>query len=177
MASNYDYAASLDDVMKNVAIRLDDLKQRIILNMGQAGQIVTGRTAASMRVEQVSNNEVRLVARPFFSALETGSQPWMGRTGERMTAQQFRAVIADWATRKNIVPRGMTVDSFAFVVSRKIMNEGSKLYRSVGRNDIFTQEVERTEDEIRESVSDTFRVVMRDIIGNILRFKNTNVWQ
>ena len=72
------YAVSLDDTMKAIALKLDDCKQRIIANMGNAGQIVSGKTADSLKVEQVAPNEIRLVARPFFSALETGSQPWSG---------------------------------------------------------------------------------------------------
>ena len=171
------YAVSLDDTIKAIALKLDDCKQRIIANMGNAGQIVSGKTADSLKVEQVAPNEIRLVARPFFSALETGSQPWSGRTGEHMSAADFRAVIAEWATRKGIVPQDMGVQSFAFVVARKIMNEGSKLYRQGGRKDIFTPEIERVQDEINDAVSDTFRVVMSDIIGQILRYKNTGVWQ
>lgn len=171
------YAVSLDDTMKAIALKLDDCKQRIINNMGNAGQIVSGKTRDSLKVEQVAPNEIRLVARPFFSALETGSQPWSGRTGERMSAADFRSVIAEWATRKGIVPPDMGVENFAFVVARKIMADGSKLYRQGGRKDIFTPEIERVQDEINESISGTFRAVMSDIIGQILRYKSTGVWQ
>ena len=94
-----------------------------------------------------------------------------------MSAADFRAVILEWASRKGIIPADMQPLSFAYVVARKIMNEGSKLYRQGGRKDIFTPEIERVEDEINDAVSDTFRVVMNDIIGQILRFKNTGVWQ
>ena len=171
------YPVSLDDTIKAISLKLDDAKQRIIANMGSAGQIVTGRTAESLKVERVAPNEVRLVARPFFSALETGSQPWSGKTGESMSAQDFRAVIEQWATRKGIVPAGMKPQSFAYVVARKIMNEGSRLYRTGGRKDIFTPEVERVQDEINENISGTFRAVMSDIIGQILRFQNFGAWQ
>ena len=171
------YPVSLDDTIKAISLKLDDAKQRIIANMGGAGQIVTGRTAESLKVERVAPNEVRLVARPFFSALETGSQPWSGKTGESMSAQDFRAVIEQWATRKGIVPAGMKPQSFAYVVARKIMIEGSKLYRQGGRKDIFTPEIERIQDEINENISGTFRAVMSDIIGQILRFQNFGTWQ
>ena len=171
------YPVSLDDTIKAISLKLDDAKQRIIANMGSAGQMVSGRTAESLKVERVAPNEVRLVARPFFSALETGSQPWSGKTGESMSAQDFRAIIEQWATRKGIVPAGMKPQSFAYVVARKIMNEGSKLYRQGGRKDIFTPEIERVQDEINESISGTLRAVMSDIIGQILRFQNFGAWQ
>lgn len=171
------YPVSLDDPIKAISLKLDDAKQRIIANMGSAGQIVSGKTAESLTVERVAPNEVRLVARPYFSALETGSQPWRGKTGESMSAQDFRAVIEQWATRKGIVPAGMKPQSFAYVVARKIMNEGSKLYRQGGRKDIFTPEIERVQDEINESISGTFRAVMSDIIGQILSYQNYGTWQ
>lgn len=171
------YPVSLDDTIKAISLKLDDAKQRIIANMGNAGQIVSGKTAESLKVERVAPNEVRLVARPFFSALETGSQPWSGRTGEKMNAQDFQMIIFEWASRKGIIPADMKPLSFAYVVARKIMNEGSKLYRQGGRKDIFTPEIERVQDEINESISGTFRAVMSDIIGQILRFQNFGTWQ
>ena len=168
---------TLNDTMQAVTVRLDELRQRIIANMTNAGQMVSGRTAQSLQVEKPADNEVRLVARPFFSALETGSQPWSGRTGNHITAQEFRTVIRVWAERKGIVPADMTPESFAFVVARKIMRQGSRLYRNGGRNDIFTPEVEQAEKDIKQIVANSLTSEINTIIQAIINYKNTGQWQ
>lgn len=168
---------SFGAVIAAIERTLDETRQRIIANMDAAGQRVTGRTAQSLRVEKVNDNEVRLVARPFFSALETGSRPWSGRTGNTMSAADFRDIIEQWATRKGIVPPDMTPKSFAFVVARKIMRSGSKLYRTGGRTDIFTPEVERAMKNVNDVVGATLTAQVSEIVTQILNYKQTGQWQ
>lgn len=168
---------TLEQTMQAVTVRLDELRQRIIGNMTAAGQMVSGRTAQSLQIERPADNEVRLVARPFFSALETGSAPWSGRTGNHISAAEFRDIIQQWAERKGIVPMDMTAQSFAYVVARKIMRTGSKLYRNGGRQDIFTPAVEQAEKDIERIIKDGLTNEINTIIQAIINFKQTGQWQ
>ena len=168
---------TLEQTMASVAERLDDLRKRIIANMDAAGQRATGRTAASLQVERVSENEVRLVARPFFSALETGSAPWSGKTGNPMSAEEFREVIRNWAVAKGLFAAAdKELPRFAYLAARKIMREGSRLYRIGGRTDIFTSEVAAAEREIKEAVAKDLSVSVSQIITQIINYKSTGIW-
>ena len=84
----------MNDVKQILGIALEELRQRIIANHVAAGQVASGRTRASLRVE-VRENEGILWGRSPFGTLETGRKP--GKT-----PQGFVGIIRQWMKDKGI---------------------------------------------------------------------------
>lgn len=126
----------------NIVLReeLEDLKQRIIANHRNAGQVASGKTIASMQVN-VDGDTGELVGRPFFGTLETGSRPWRNASNMKHVPPPFNAVIEQW-----IKDKGLNLNSWA--VSYKIIHEGTKLHRQGGRADIYSNEIPKTIESI-----------------------------
>lgn len=113
---------------------LKDLQKRIIQNHIKAGQKASGKTIKSITVE-IGENYGQLTGRKFFGTLETG------RKAGRVPAK-FQDVILKWMQDKGInVPKPK---SFAYLVARKIRLEGTLLYRTGGRSDIYSKEISIT---------------------------------
>lgn len=140
---------------------LQSLRQRIIANHEAAHQVASGRTRDSLKVEMTESGGI-LWGRQAFGVLETGRKPGKVPKG-------FYVIILQWVKDK-----GIQVDnpkSFAYLVARKIANEGTKLYRSGKKEDIYSTEVEKT---IRE-ISDRIAVIFDTEVEHInLNFSNEN---
>lgn len=128
-----------------VAEELDRARQKIIENHVAVGQRTTGhnrRQHHNSRNDQWRRNHGTMDARPYFAALETGTQPWQSQHFRRRrdgsvypsAPKWFIDIIADWAATKG-------VDISAWGAATKIMTEGSALFRNGGREDIFTAEI------------------------------------
>ena len=133
-----------------VAEELDRARQKIIEHHVAAGQRTTG-----------------MDARPYFAALETGTQPWLSQHFRRRrdgsvypsAPKWFIDIIADWAAAKG-------VDISAWGAATKIMTEGSALFRNGGREDIFTPEIAALSDRIADRLAGLFDA---QIVESILR--------
>ena len=113
---------------------LENLRIRIIQNHIAANQKASGKTIKSLLVE-VDENAGELTGRGFMGVLETGRKAGKVPKG-------FRDIILKWVQAK-----GINVDnpkSFAFLVARKIANEGTLLHRTGGRTDIYSNEIPKT---------------------------------
>lgn len=141
----------MSDVKNILSDELESLKLRIIANHEKAGQKASGRTEASLRVE-VTEDEGIIFGRNAFGTLETG------RKGGNVPSN-FSDIIKKWARDKgiNISPIPYKTDRahkyseqergenrFAFFVARKIKRDGTALYRSGGRSDIYSDEIRKT---------------------------------
>lgn len=132
--------------MELVASELEALKQRIIENHRSAGQVASGRTIASLKVEITEDGGV-LWGRSAFGTLETG------RKGGKVPAG-FWKIIRQWMDDKGIQVE--KPDSFAYLVSRKIAKEGTQLFRNGGRSDIYSPEVKDTVDRVSDGIGILF---------------------
>ena len=117
-----------------VAEELDRARQKIIEHHVASGQRTTGTTADSITIAVTTNGGVTtgtMDARPYFAALETGTQPWLSQHFRRRrdgsvypsAPKWFIDIIADWAAAKG-------VDISAWGAATKIMtgrNGGRKL--------------------------------------------------
>ena len=103
-----------DKVMELVSSELEALKQKVIENQKNSGQIASGRTIASMKVE----------------VTEDGGGLWMDDKGIQVQKP----------------------DSFAYLVARKIANEGTQLFRNGGRDDIYSPEVKDTVERVSQGI-------------------------
>jgi hypothetical protein len=135
-----------DKVMELVASELEALKQRIIENHRNAGQVASGRTIASLKVEITENGGV-LWGRSPFGTLETG------RKGGKVPAG-FWKIIRQWMDDKGIQVE--KPDSFAYLVARKIAKEGTQLFRNGGRSDIYSPEVKDTVERVSDGIGILF---------------------
>lgn len=149
----------IEEMMREV---FEQMRLDIIARHEQAGQVASGRTRDSLRSEIVpgmSSVTATLYGRKFFAALETGSKPWAKQY--QHPPKPFVETIAQWMKDKGIT--GVS----AYLVARKIMQEGSSLYRSGGRNDIFTPAMQDAERKIDEQISALFERITTETIAKI----------
>ena len=132
--------------MELVSSELEALKQRIIENHRSAGQVASGRTIASLKVEITEDGGV-LWGRSPFGTLETG------RKGGKVPAG-FWKIIRQWMDDKGIQVE--KPDSFAYLVARKIAKEGTQLFRNGGRSDIYSPEVKDTVERVSDGIGILF---------------------
>jgi hypothetical protein len=104
----------------------EKLKEQVIANHIAAGQKATGKTINSFQIE-IDEASGRLTARGGIDSLEKGTPK-----GSRVSLDS----LIEWANAKGIQVKN--ISSFAFLVQRKIMKEGSKLFRNGGRTDIIS---------------------------------------
>ncbi len=135
-----------DKVMELVASELEALKQRIIENHRNAGQVASGRTIASLKVEMTEDGGV-LWGRSAFGTLETGRKPGKVPAG-------FWKIIRQWMDDKGIQVE--KPDSFAYLVARKIANEGTQLFREGGFYKIYSPEVKDTVERVSDGIGILF---------------------
>lgn len=135
-----------DKVMELVSSELEALKQRIIENHRSAGQVASGRTIDSLKVEITEDGGV-LWGRSAFGTLETG------RKGGKVPAG-FWKIIRQWMDDKGIQVE--KPDSFAYLVARKIAKEGTQLFRNGGRSDIYSPEVKDTVERVSDGIGILF---------------------
>lgn len=132
--------------MELVASELEALKQRIIENHRNAGQVASGRTIASLKVEMTEDGGV-LWGRSPFGTLETGRKPGKVPAG-------FWKIIRQWMDDKGIQVE--KPDSFAYLVARKIAKEGTQLFREGGFYKIYSPEVKDTVERVSDGIGILF---------------------
>lgn len=139
-----------EEIRKILLEELEDLKRRITENMGRADQIVSGKTRDSMQAS-VQGNAGVLTGRQAFAALETGSRPWSRKP--KRTPKWFADLIGEWINQ-----RGLDLNQWA--VAHTIIHKGSKLYRTGGRADIYSPELQKTVDRIGDRILDQYAVLV-----------------
>ena len=130
---------------------LTELQYKIAANMRQAGEVASGRTIASMHVT-TQEYEGTLWGRAFFGVLETGR-----RAGG--VPRDFASIILQWMKDKGLhgepipyktdrphkyTPQQRGDLSMAHAIVQTIRKQGSLLYRSGGRADIYSNEIPKT---------------------------------
>lgn len=141
-----------EEIRQILLEELEELRQRITANMGKADQIVTGKTRDSMQVSVREQSGV-LTGRQAFAALETGSRPW-SRPPKR-TPKWFADLIGEWIDAK-----GLDLNQWA--VAHTLIHKGSKLYRTGGRADIYSPEIQRTMDRIGDRIINQYELLVTD---------------
>lgn len=132
----------------------EQAKRDIIANHERAGQVASGKTRDSLSVEVTSDTTsatATMYGRKYFAALETGSAPWKKQYTH--PPKPFVETIAKWMVDKGI--EGVS----AYLVARKIMREGTRLYRADGRQNIFTPVMSDIEERIDAELSSIFETI------------------
>lgn len=96
----------------------------------------------------------------YTGSYEEGSQP--ARQGNGSQKQQMLSQLREWAR-----VRGMTAgmseseqQSLAYALRKKILREGTSLYRSGGRRDIITPALERLQKDMETKVTDAYMGIL-----------------
>lgn len=98
--------------------------------------IVTGKTAEQT---ELKSNEVRIqiLVAPYIKSLIDGRKPT--REGAKSSGESLYSKILEWVKAKGIQPReqSMSQKSLAYVITRSIHLNGTKLFQEGGGNRIF----------------------------------------
>lgn len=137
----------IEDVKFIINSELETLKAKIIANHLSAKQKASGRTMKSITIEQGSN-DVTLFGRKAFGTLETGRKSGKVPKG-------FYYIILQWAKDKKIKVDG-SINTFAYFVAQKIAKEGTELYKSGGRKDIYSNVIPATIEAIKIKLTERF---------------------
>jgi hypothetical protein len=116
----------------------------------------SGRLAKSVRYD-VKNSTLTVYAEQYIGALEFGR-----KSGKRPP----RDVIRKWIDEKGIIPNGISKDSLAFLIQRKIGEEGTTIWQQGGSdlvsgifNDALTKEIE----------NDFYNLIASEVTSDVLK--------
>jgi hypothetical protein len=112
--------------------------------------------AKSVRYD-VKNSTLTVYAEQYIGALEFGRKP-----GKKPP----RDVIRKWIDEKGIIPNGISKDSLAFLIQRKIGEEGTTIWQQGGSdlvsgifNDALTKEIE----------NDFYNLIASEVTSDVLK--------
>ena len=116
----------------------------------------SGRLAKSVRYD-VKNSTLTVYAEQYIGALEFGR-----KSGKKPP----RDVIRKWIDEKGITPNGISKDSLAFLIQRKIGEEGTTIWQQGGSdlvsgifNDALTKEIE----------NDFYSLIASEVTSDVLK--------
>lgn len=140
------YAEELDKVLGEWGNRVAD---RIKSNLDTTGTTASGRTRESVEVV-AENGELTITGRQYFRSVEegrpSGSVPY-----------KFQDIIRKWMDDKGIAAnfgeKEWQKRNAAYLISQKIKEYGSRLYRNGGREDIYTDVINEELPELAQQIS------------------------
>lgn len=150
----------MNDAKQIVFEELQDLQTRIADNIVKKGRNASGRTIESMHIDK-GDKSITLFGRKAFGTLETGRGPGNVPKG-------FYGIIKQWVIDKGLsikeipykrkesekwhpiyTPKERGLMSLSGAIATKIANEGTKLYRNGGDDDIYSKEIPKTISSIK----------------------------
>lgn len=112
----------------------EQLVTEIKQNLRREGNFASGKTENSLKVE-VREMRLTIFALWHIVTLEDGRGP---STGGGSGRAELKERIKEWIRMKGIQPeQGMSVDTLAFLITRKIHREGTRLYRRGGKSGVL----------------------------------------
>lgn len=150
---------------------IDDVVREVQDNMNAEGVNATGETLRSFEKE-VSQSRALLYAAKHIGVLEDGRKPTA--FGPHQQGPTLKSIIRKWIDAKGIDPgtdkngRPVTKDSLAFLISRKIHKEGTKLYREGGNSGILSGVItpERV-NELGQRIGDEYFKAISNVVRSI----------
>lgn len=130
---------------------LHQLRQDIVNASIAANQRATGRTYEKITVENVSLTHGELWAPSYVSVLEDGRRP--GKV-----PYDFERILQEWAEAK-----GLQFSSY-YMLAKKIREEGTSLYRSGDKPDIFEGPLENFKRWLSEQLAEYYKVEITNLI-------------
>lgn len=162
----------LDSVPRTIIQEeLSRLMRKVIDNHVNAGQMASGRTAKSLRVEVVGD-EGRLVGKSFFGVLETGRRP--GRV-----PRNFASIIRKWMDDKRIQAEPIPYKTdrphkynsaqergnwmMAHAIAHTIARRGTLQFRLGAMDDIYSKEIVETKKRVAERMGEFVSMITKNI--------------
>lgn len=142
---------------------VDELKQAILTKrVTKYGAVnASGKLHDSIRYDVVGGEKLQVWANDYIDYLVKGRA-----NGKRPP----RDVIRKWIDEKGIEPDGISKDSLAFLIQRKIGNEGTTIFKQGGSDllsDIITDElVVESRDRLQNEILNAFQA---ELVGIELR--------
>ena len=141
----------------------DELTQmvaRIASNLDSTGTTASGRTAKSMRIQETEFGVV-VFSRRYFKGVEIGRGPGRVPTGFNEIIKQWiidkgiavtqlpykRQASTNWQPKYSVPERSLIIAASA--IASNIKSNGTGLYKSGGRSDIYSEEIENTVSKIK----------------------------
>jgi len=141
----FDVNNIFQDVNKVLAEEGKAFSTRVKTNLRSKGISKSGKTEQSIH-EDVANSTLIVWGRQDFQNIEKGVSP---QEASRLNFTQLKSNIYEWS---KFLPLSFANNkkrySFAWNVSNKIVQFGSKLYQSGGRSDIYSNEFQPLYDAI-----------------------------
>lgn len=166
-----------------VGEEFDSFIKKVVENHLRAGQKASGRTMQSIR-KSITDEGGVVFARAYFGVLETGRKPGP-------VPKDFRSVIRQWMRDKGISadpipyirkpsrkwqpkysPQERGDLSLAGAIAYRIRKEGTRLYRSGGRADIYSNEIPKTVENILDRIMAVFAKDVESININSINENN-----
>jgi hypothetical protein len=122
---------------------VNDIQTKLIQRRGANGTFesvvnASGKLAKSIRFEVTNGTVLSIYGNDYIQFLENGRRP-----GKRPPT----SVILQWIDDKGIIPDGISKDSLAFLIARRMGEEGSTIYQAGGSDlvsGIFNEELQRS---------------------------------
>lgn len=127
----------------------DNIKNKPVTKFGAMN--ASGKTAQSLHFE-IDDREFRLYGSGHIFALEYGRKPTSGGGG---SGTSLRDRIRVWIDDKGIEPKpgangkAISKDSLAYLISRKIHNEGTELFKQGGNSGILADVINLESPEMK----------------------------
>jgi hypothetical protein len=138
---------------------LEEAVGQIKSNIESVGANVTGRTRDSFKTFE-QGNIIGIQAAKHWATLETGRK-------EGKVPAGFKGIIREWMDNKGLFQSESESrkNSIAYLIARKIANEGSKLHRTGGRTNVFSNVI--NDALVAEIMKKSSAVLLKEINDNI----------
>lgn len=152
-------------ILDKIGIRLteqliNDIQTKLIARKGASGSFssevnASGKLAKSI-THKVSNGVLTIEGNDYIYYLENGRKP-----GKRPPIK----VIRQWIDDKGITPKDISKDSLAYLIARRIGEEGSTIYQA-GGSDLLSSIFNES---LKESIAEEFfQMVASEITSEVL---------
>lgn len=137
---------------------LDLLQADIISRHENAGQVASGKTRSSFERNMVSDYRGQLLGASYSGVLQKGRKP--GKL-----PFDFKDILLRWAAAKRITFNTPSqARTWAFFVTKKIREEGTRLFRTNSEIDIFNTAVDNFSNRLSERIGTFFQEELANTI-------------
>jgi len=131
---------------------------------GYGPSVASGELVNSIRFE-FSQNELKIFGKQYIGALQYGRKPTSGSA----TQPTLRERIREWIDIKGIQPDDISKDSLAYLIARKIHEEGTLIYQKTGGESSGLLDDVINDDLIKEIERNIILYYTQEIKSNILK--------
>lgn len=147
---------------------LEGVQVDLVKNYDRLGLRASGRWAASLeQFAKFTDNGLStgILGEQYTGALTDGRKPTNSTGGGAIT---LRAAIRQWIDDKGITPDGISKDSLAYVIARKIHNEGIKVPNKYNAGGLVSDVVNQS--RIDELINEMKLFYVEEMRGTYIKY-------